>query len=244
MCLLLFKPSGISINPDHFYEAAIANPDGAGLAFHNGKKVVVMKSPKWRGREIEREMSKLRDYPVILHFRFATHGKINYDNAHPFQLNSGYAAAHNGVICTTPYGPAKRDESDSRHFMRVRVNPTLRVTGTITPDDLAEWADEIGQSNKLALMSNRGEVFIVNEKQGHWFDGVWYSNYSYESYLTRGYTWWDSEFLPEVEGLKWHSVPEACTACSSSASLDQALWFDRTTPLCKDCAEYFESIAR
>jgi predicted glutamine amidotransferase len=231
------------MNPEHFHNASYSNPDGAGIAYFNGRKTVILKSPRWRGEQIEREMEKLKDAPAIVHFRFATHGRVNYDNAHPFALSKGYAAAHNGVICTKHLGKPKHDESDTRQFLRVRVNRVLTMAGCIGELDLLEWGEEIGTGNKLAIMSNRGDVSLVNDAQGHWFEDCWFSNYSYEAYKVPKFKHRiSSSYVPDIiAGMKW-TVKQPCTACDEFASTDRELWLDSFTPLCDDCGEYFATM--
>ena len=45
-------------------------------------------------------------------------------------------------------------------------------------------ADAIGTNNKFILMDNTGYYKIINEKQGHWKDNVWFSNYTYQERVT------------------------------------------------------------
>jgi len=181
MCLLIFKPAG-KLVPNIFLEnAADRNPHGCGIAFAQNNKIVVEKSAKWGATEIAKVLEDNHEYPAIIHFRYATHGSQTKDNTHPFILNESWVAAHNGII---PSVQTKGDESDTRAFLRQRVIPLLK--NNVRLDDnaiLAQLGKAMGQTNKMAFLAADGSFGIANEKSGHWKDGVWYSNHSYEEYV-------------------------------------------------------------
>lgn len=174
MCLLIFKPEGVTVPQSDLIHGARANRDGAGIAYYNGRKVVIEKSPKWGETEVSKALAKIGNAPAIIHFRLATHGKVDASNAHPFELPHGFAAAHNGVIHGVDCLP---NESDTRAFLRSCVAPFIAPRDKAIDPALASlWGDEIGKGNKLAIMSPTGHVTLVNEDAGTWEDGVWYSN--------------------------------------------------------------------
>jgi len=185
MCLLIFKPAG-KLVPNIFLEnAADRNPHGCGIAFAKDNKIVVEKSAKWGATEIAKVLEDNHEYPSIIHFRYATHGSQTKDNTHPFILNESWVAAHNGII---PSVKTKGDESDTRAFLRQRVIPLLN--NNVRLDDnaiLAQLGKAMGQTNKMAFLSADGSFGIANETSGHWKDGVWYSNHSYEEYTSNIY---------------------------------------------------------
>lgn len=176
MCLLIFKPAGIEIPRRELRLAHQANPDGAGIAYATGRKTVIRKSAKWDDSHVAKELAALRDAPTIVHFRFATHGKVNYGNAHPFALPRKWAAAHNGVIHDMPCG---KDESDTRAFLRLNVAPIL-TDRELTEEDTLALGKAMGLANKMTFLSPSGAVHIANEPMGDWIDGVWYSNRNHD----------------------------------------------------------------
>jgi hypothetical protein len=128
--------------------------------------------------------------PLILHFRWATHGEVNVENCHPFELKDG-ALIHNGVISgmgtssyskyyTPPKGKACEAECDDRSDTREFVEDYLADMGVselLSAKKLIEHT--IGYS-KLVTIHHDGSVHIFNERSGHWRNGVWYSNDSYK----------------------------------------------------------------
>jgi hypothetical protein len=234
MCLLIFKPAGKSVPSNFIHSAHRHNSDGAGIAYHTGKKVEVQKSPRWKGQDVIDALERVGNRPAIIHFRMATHGSVNRDNAHPFTLPHGYAAAHNGVI---PGMDCLPDESDTRAFLRSHVAPFLTRKSDISESLVSLWEKEVGKSNKLAIMSPTGHVTLVNEEAGEWIDGVWYSNtYSLPSATrwtpSRGYK------VPAIPSImQWHEWPE-CSYCGSCVTSSFGTLEDGEL-ICERCADLF-----
>ena len=188
MCLLIFKPAGLTVPEKHLITAANSNPHGSGIAIATGDEIIIHKDPAWRAKEINQILAENTQYPAIIHFRYATHGSKTVENTHPFYLNNDWVAAHNGVIHISTY----EDESDTRAFLRKNVIPILENGYSLTDKEiLSILSEEMGKANKMTFLSQNGEYSIANEASGHWKDGVWYSNYGY-NYSPR-YEDWDSD---------------------------------------------------
>lgn len=113
-------------------------------------------------------------HPVILHFRIATHGKINKENCHPFYVSEKLGFVHNGIISIdTPY----KEYSDTWHFnellKRLPENFLSNEAIMLLIEEFISWS-------KLIFMDNKGKVTIVNEKDGQMHKGDWYSNGTYK----------------------------------------------------------------
>ena len=120
MCLLIFKPEGITVPHDYLVNADISNPHGCGIAYPDGKVTRTLKGAKWGADDIGKALASIGTAPAIIHFRFATHGSQVDSNTHPFLLPRGVAAAHNGVISGVT---CRQDESDTRAYLRQHVAP-------------------------------------------------------------------------------------------------------------------------
>lgn len=183
MCLLVVKPQGTEVPYEYLLNADRENPHGAGLVFSDGSRNIIEKGEKWGADEIADRLSKLKDNPAIIHFRYKTHGDQNLSNTHPFKVSRKWASAHNGVISGMPCGD---DESDTRAFLRVKVKPFLKNGRNLADCDVLDIIEkEAGPGNKLAFLHCSGKYVIANEKAGHWKNGLWMSNYSYESWHSR-----------------------------------------------------------
>lgn len=240
MCLLIYKPSNVSVPSANLLHAARVNPDGAGIAYYRKRKVHVVKSPRWSGNDVVRELERIADAPAIIHFRMATHGSVSRDNAHPFSLPHGHAAAHNGVI---PGMTCRPDESDTRAFLRDFVAPYLDKSGDVSPSLLSRWGKEVGCSNKLAIMAPTGKVHLINESSGTWIDGAWYSNtYSLPfsaSPSAKGGSesrgWWNQEDGPTF--MQWHDAPHCAYCLSWVNAVNGFGTMDDGSLICESCAE-------
>jgi len=175
MCLLITKPANASIANDVLARAFQQNPDGLGVAYHDGTRRRVVKTLP---QSVEDALAfcaqhARADYPAMIHFRWATHGSVNLANQHPFAVpNTDLVLAHNGVM---PHDLMRSAE---------------RAIGEL-----------IGSGNKLAAMDMHGEFAWVNRSSGVEQDnGVWYSNsYALEdrkpARMSRGFDWREYSML-------------------------------------------------
>ena len=183
MCLLINQNKETSIIETEKLETAFdSNPDGVGFAYGDGSTVQVHKFRDFKPflsayKTAHKKHGKTSDF--VIHFRWQTHGMNKGTfNVHPFTINDGFAFAHNGVINKVDNDVKL---SDTQVFNRDILRP-LKLQTKVNAVLLKLLADYIGNGNKLAFVNKYGESQIVNEMAGHWLDGAWFSNYSYESY--------------------------------------------------------------
>ena len=219
MCLLLFKPADKIVPDKHLVVADRNNPHGCGIAVAMGDRIIIEKAPSWGAEEIIKLLNKYEGHPVIVHFRYATHGSKNVENTHPFRLNDDWVAAHNGVISNVK---TLDDESDTRAFLRLNVIPMLENKWKLTDADVLKLlAQEMGTSNKMTFMDKEGNIAIANESQGHWKEGIWYSNGGYNTCNYYGYAddydydyeqaYWDSKHYDKYHGPTPPTAPKYST---------------------------------
>ena len=238
MCLLSYLPPASSLSRRDCINASRSNPDGAGIAYSDGERVHIIKSPKWSGERVYDELERLRDFPRIAHWRYATHGSVVAENAHPFAVAGVYGAAHNGVISTInlPVNDAiRRDESDTRFFLRTVAAPLIQELGTINKLATDYMGELVGSHNKLAFITPAGEVHLVNESSGHWIAGeagrVWVSNtHSLDSYWSGGSV--KAYSRPAI--IASHYTPD-CSFCGGTLYAVNVT--DDGDILCDACAE-------
>lgn len=240
MCLLtVFEPDA-AINVQYMTEAAYNNPDGFGFALHMGEHIARFRSMSFT--ETLAEFEKMRGlYPdtwAIFHHRFSTGGGETVDNCHPFTWghDERIAVAHNGVLPI----PAGKRKSDTRIW-------TENHLANISPGNLdnREWWDKTEKwlgTSKAAILTVHPEpeyaVYILNEDLGHWKDGVWYSNRSYEIYRPSRYTAMygstTSFTKPAASDDKDATDLIACSVCDTA--WDPGDKYDDTEcPLCGTC---------
>lgn len=191
MCLLIVAPAGHTPDRDAIEESARMNDDGFGFAIATPDRGIL----RGRGMDLDAVCDwyyQLRDmYPQahsMFHLRMTTHGRTAQDNCHPFLVagRDDIALGHNGIL------PIDIPNGDHRSDTRILAEDFFGEWGIRCLDD-PQFMDELGlwaKGSKLAILSTTDELdkdfYIVNEDDGHWLDGIWFSNYSYEPYTSYG----------------------------------------------------------
>jgi hypothetical protein len=243
MCLIIASPEGKLAPFEYFYNANEHNSDGWGVSWAVNGHLETRK-----GFEFQ-ELSKLREQfagkPHIVHFRYATSGLTDKKNLHPFEVSPTLRMAHNGILDVEEWD-AKR--SDTWHFVqilrKILGGPNAMNEALIEDAEYRRYIGEaIGIGNKLSFITSQGGVFLVNEAQGDWEKGIWYSNqystlpaYGYGSRY--GYGWGDDyTFSPSRKGT---SCGSGYTKHYGSNSVMQTGDMDTgggSTVICKTCKE-------
>lgn len=180
MCLAVAVKKGAAaeVKRDEMRAACSVHRDGMGFAYHTGGKLMIHKGyfkfdDFWA--DFEKQRAEYPDSPFLIHFRMATAGKIDKDNTHPFRFKGG-VFVHNGII--GQLGDAwGTGQSDTAHLAKLMHDLPTRAV----PYFLHDITGKISRSNKLAVLTNDGELMFANEHEGHWREGVWFSNLSYKS---------------------------------------------------------------
>ena len=186
MCIAILKPKGVEISKKTLMNCALANKDGIGFAYTDGKNIYINKYMDFES--FYNDFEKVKDISTMLiHFRIATHGKVEVKNCHPFKLNDRMALIHNGII--SGYGD-KETKTDTQDFIdKVIGNISHKMWKNPSYRELVGKA--IGYS-KLCILDVTGDYYIINEDKGKWVDGIWYSNDSYKDKEEPVYTQYGS----------------------------------------------------
>lgn len=192
MCIIVAKEIGIEMPSMETLERCFqANPDGAGFMWADGKMVHIRKGFMEYEDFVDALDSEIpeaerRDTAIVMHFRIATHGKVQPGCCHPFPLTddkkqmaatstkSRFGVAHNGII----HGRMTNDNwSDSMDFIAYVMTPLMKMNPSFMFNDHALDLLEGACDSKLAIMENSGEIATVGKFYED--DGVLYSNTSY-----------------------------------------------------------------
>jgi hypothetical protein len=172
MCLIIASQQGILPTTEQIGSAALANPDGWGIAYATNGRIETYKG--FDLAKLIAYLPRVAGLPYILHFRIATHGEISVANCHPFKVSRHLYMAHNGMLNIPTIDPTR---SDSWHYARL-------LRGTLADGNPAWWDNavmdtlgrDIGEGNKMAFLRSDGAVLIANRKRGIEFNGMWLSN--------------------------------------------------------------------
>lgn len=184
MCIAILNTSkGGLIDKQTLSRCWQGNKDGAGMMWaHDGQLYIHKELHKFKQfygvyKQVREEHPELS---IVLHFRFATHGKLDIENCHPFLVHDGLGFVHNGIISTVDV-PKGSSESDTAIFNNTYLKKL--------PKDF--YKNEgirrlirkvIGNYNKLIFLNSEGKHRFINEEAGVWDEGNWYSNTGYKPY--------------------------------------------------------------
>ena len=177
MCLLLVETKDAiePLSKENFDTAHTANPDGFGIAWV-AKSGAVRSTKFARGDEYAAYLNARKkhrpDTPIVMHWRWATHGTVIPSLCHPFPVCKGKAALfHNGVL---PLDVKGVRTSDTSAFAALYRESQLDfVFGDYWATENTKW---MGDRNKVVLLGPDGILRICNEAAGAWEKGRWHSN--------------------------------------------------------------------
>lgn len=245
MCIIVVKPENTQMPSMETLRTCYQNnPDGAGYMIANGKAVKLRKGfMTWGDFEqaIEAE-GDVSDMTVVMHFRIATHGKVQPSCCHPFPVVSDMeklestegidtlCAAHNGVI----QGMETSDRvSDTMAYISSVLAPLRRAVPSLVYSDDALKVVENTLGSKMVILDGSGQFATIGSFIEQ--NGILYSNSSFaqsrHSYRSYESVWddYDSVYgtrygasFSEPMLLGFGCLPyEVCEAC----------------PLCAECAD-------
>lgn len=204
MCIALYVPKHTTVNRETLYNCYESNPDGFGFAYWNEEGKLVIR--KFIGQDsimlgIEEFILTRQHYlskQFLAHFRIASHGKISKRTCHPFKINNDIVFCHNGILTDfTEQLDLNSKLSDTMLFNR-KVFQKLPADFMKRPIYKKMLEETIGIFNKMIVINKNGTHWILNEEQGEWSDGVWYSNDSYKpfDYITNYDYKFDTPHIP------------------------------------------------
>jgi len=168
MCILIHQPKDYCFTAEHLSDFYGRNPDGFGaIVNHADERGVVVYKIVGTLKEIEdMYFNSVACYEAIIHFRMKTHGDIDMDNCHPYQVTDGLWMAHNGILSSGNSKDPKK--SDTWHYINDFIKPMIETTPNALENPYIRGyiGVHIGASNKFGLMDNSGQVFIINKRTG------------------------------------------------------------------------------
>lgn len=177
MCLAIYKPADTPFDWDAYRNGYENNADGWGFAvIDNGELLDAVGTGSFE--EFRRNLEPFAHCQAIIHFRWATHGKKDESNCHPF-VHRDLAMIHNGIVhIDTTDEP---DRSDTAHFMAKVIAPMYdRDRDFFLHSDVKYTMELAHASSKFVFLRADGVHGIWNDEDGITEnDGHWYSNTGY-----------------------------------------------------------------
>ena len=188
MCIAILKTKDGNITDEQLLNCFDNNPDGAGIAYTKDNKIFIVKGI-FDAKQFVEEYHKAvaeADGAMLVHCRIGTSGFKDYTNCHPHVVSDECVMIHNGILSIDV--PKGSKVSDTVLYVEQYLKP-LPKDFMLNDGIMSLITDHIGAGNKFVFLNNHGDFSIANEKAGHWKNGVWFSNYSYEAYsfYTKGY---------------------------------------------------------
>lgn len=184
MCLAIYKPATTQPDWTAYENGHIQNSDSWGFAVVvDGQLVTRCGIGKFE--EFREAFEPYADRQAIIHFRWATHGKKDESNCHPFMVADDLAVIHNGVIGIKCNVNAAM--SDTWHFNELILKPMHgRDPDFYNRNDVIFSQELAHAGSKFVFLRADGDWQIWNADDGEWArDGHWYSNDSHEGYRYR-----------------------------------------------------------
>jgi hypothetical protein len=219
MCIIIHRPKGAAarLSRDTIARCCDNNPHGFGMMWVNDGKVLTARyMPSQRKDFIKRAlMLQAADLPLVLHFRWATHGAVEKANTHPFIIEKGKSAmCHNGILSI----PCVKGWSDTRTFCNEILQ---RLPAGWESDPALYWlVDQATMGSKVAIMYADGAVTILHKNAGITEQGIWYSNDGFRAK-------WDSADDWKEAAKRWSAKEAAKAAGNTTAAKASASVFTR-----------------
>jgi predicted glutamine amidotransferase len=148
MCIIAIKPEGVSIPIERLKNCWDNNPDGAGLMYSENNELKIIKGLMDFDSFIKayNDISPL-EKKIIIHFRYATHGKVCKDLTHPFDIDKDLAFVHNGVLSINLDDPLELENRIDPKDITPYIKNIEEVDYIDNIDKIDEFIDDIEIDN-------------------------------------------------------------------------------------------------
>lgn len=235
MCMLCVVPPNVIPSKDKLVNSALNNPHGFGFAIviPHENRILVERSMN-ADKSIADFLEMRARYPegyAMWHARWATHGKTDISNCHPFRMgrdNLTYLG-HNGILSVL------EDDKDHRSDTRIFAEDLLPSIGGVSSlDNPQVWnmLEDFTTGSKVCVLTlnpaAKQQMYLLHADKG-WHDdsGVWWSNTTCELgatyYSSRKYDWWADDGMCGICDAAYltHTKPKFCSNCLSCTTCYQ-----------------------
>ena len=183
MCVIIIKDNNKTIDHATLVASSIINPDGLGILWLDTYEVEKIPSEHYNVLSTKR--------PFIAHFRYATVGKVNLKNCHPFNINEDNILFQNGTV----RGLGNSVKTDTQHLAEIlKTCSSKNWRGVLEMTDCRYVVANV-KKKKYSLFNKKlwhtdedGILYSKNNVLGLQFMAVYgtlkYRGSNYYSYLT------------------------------------------------------------
>lgn len=182
MCIAILNKKTSKLSVQTLTNSFKNNSDGGGFMYCIDNKLIIDKGYFNLNEFLQayERIKAIADGDIVIHCRISTSGQVDVTNCHPHQVNDNIGLVHNGACIIKT--PSNSPYSDTIHFIKKYMQDI--ATQDLQKQsylNLLECACNVYGSNKLIIMDNQSNSYIINSKLGHYDkDGNWYSNDSYK----------------------------------------------------------------
>lgn len=229
MCVILHRLQGNKVSKEEIVAAMDFNPDGYGIMYVEGNKVVHHKG-FISEKELLEKIDSLGDKEFVLHFRIKTHGKIDVNNCHPFHVGNGAYMMHNGqLFIKTP----NKNKSDTYHYADLLTKCRFDTNNQkhINEVEKQQCKDKTFK-NRLVFMTPKKVIRLGDWSMlggNYWSNLRWkpskekigFNNWNYEWYQNHNYR--DNFDLYDDD---CRDTQVRCSRCQKYVPLNTVKWSD------------------
>ena len=247
MCIIIVGLGVECPDRDVLEDSCLANPDGVGWSIltvdDNGARRLITRKyiDDVRGvSEFLAAMAIEGDSVLysVFHARIGTHGAVMEENCHPFPVgdNSGTFLFHNGIM---PECHTKDDPRTDSAIFAAEWLPAIGGVNALARPQVEAIVKDFARGSKLVIVGTALPVpIIINEEDGEWQEGLWFSNQSHKYGAWR--TWGPSTIggISSTDddekdtGGSWWRDAEQCRWCAADLAEDG--WCFQCV-LCQEC---------
>lgn len=182
MCLIICKTKDSKLDENFLRGVFRKNSDGLGVMYAEGNVLYSVKVLPKTFEDVKDFWNKyVSERECFVHFRMQTHGHIDMENCHPYEVLSeadGYPLymIHNGVLHTD--NRADVTKSDTWHYINDYLRPMLLKNPEffMHPAFSELVSEHIGSGNKFVFLDAYGNSVIINKKAFVEHEGALLSN--------------------------------------------------------------------
>lgn len=236
MCIIVAKPTGVELPlTETLNNCVTSNRNGIGFSYSlPGQKPIINKG-FFVVKTLEKAMNECGitpDHNLIIHFRFATHGKTDQGNCHPFPITDDFksmrlldcececSVAHNGVFGSMP---KHNQHSDTMKFIS-GILATPEIIGNLESKSVKELIrGYCGFGSKLAFLRRSGLTLIGDFEEDK---GIYYSNTQFKGWSVRkgSYTYDPNEYWDQISQT-W-KTKEKVSCCATVDNKEKRIELD------------------